>query len=643
MSSELLLRARGLCKTYSGTKHPFATLVHALFNFQEDESDEYAALNDIDIEIFRGETVGIMGRNGAGKTTLLGILGNVIEPTAGGVERYGRIATLLGLTAGFNPNFSGRENAYLFCSIQGLTRKQTDGRIQAIENFADLGRYFDMPLRTYSSGMQSRLAFSCAVHVDADLVIIDETLAVGDANFKMKCYDRIAQMKKQGQTFLLVSHNQNLVANFCSRGILLENGKKIFDGDTLSAVEAYKRIRTEALGDSDLKGKSLGDPGEPTGLSNEVRLDKFKLTERKLNGETVGVIHAELFAFRDINHVTINFGIRNHQGIVVCAWDGSKGGLSIPVLREGERLPVELCFKKRLLPGRYFVSAIVHQLVGEVAKPLSLNQNFLSFDIVGDDSMSGIADLDMHVQLPSKSEASVSSPKFSSSFSFSHRPPYDPLFAERIPLLQVFQLALLNYLRRFRMAAAVPSQFDDSCFRGAECGVYNGNSLIACASMALDVAVPFRLHGLDTFSGLPPLSEKDRSLAPPDIRYLREPMFTDTSLDLVRRKLEDAGMADHVELHLGLFSETLPKLPEQTYHFVNIDCDLYEPHLECLEYFYARMVPGGIIFLDDYHSADYPMAKSAVDAFMRDKPERLFHLRFGDDGVNRTKAYIEKY
>jgi ABC-type multidrug transport system ATPase subunit len=565
------------------------------------------------------------------------------------VERYGRIATLLGLTAGFNPNFSGRENAYLFCSIQGLTRKQTDGRIQAIEDFADLGRYFDMPLRTYSSGMQSRLAFSCAVHVDADLVIIDETLAVGDANFKIKCYDRIAQMKKQGQTFLLVSHNQNLVANFCSRGILLENGKKIFDGITLSAVEAYKRIRTESLGDSDLKGRLLGDAGEPTSLSNEVTLEKFKLTERKLNGETIGVIYAELIASRDIKDVTINFGIRNHHGIAVCAWDGLKAGFIIPIIKEGERLPIELCFKKRLLPSRYFVTVVVHEVIGDVAKPLSLHQNFLSFDIIGDDSKSGIADLDMHVELPNKSTASISAPKFSASLSFSHHPPYDPLFAERVPLLQAFQLALINFIRISNRSANSSQESTrlsvsgNAHFRGVECGVYSGNSLIACARIAQDLGIHFRLYGLDTFAGLPPLSDMDKSLAPPDIRYLRETMFTDTSLDLVQQKLEQAGVADHVELRQGLFTITLPTLQEQTYHFVNIDCDLYEPHLECLEYFYSRMVPGGIIFFDDYHSVDYPMARSAIDAFMQDKPETLLQLRFGDDAANRTKTYLVKY
>lgn len=399
MLSNLLLRATGLSKVYSGTTHPLATLRHALFGIAADAADEYPVLDGITLEIRRGETVGIMGRNGAGKTTLLGILGNVIQATEGTVERFGRIATLLGLTAGFNPNFTGRENAYLFCSIQGLSRKQTDERIADIEIFADLGRYFELPLRTYSSGMQSRLAFASAVHVAADLIIIDETLAVGDANFRMKCYDRIRQMKQEGQSFLLVSHNQNLLANFCTRGIVLDGGKKLFDGITLEAVEVYKRIRTEALGDADLKGKVLKlAPGRST-LDHDVVLEGFRLIERNIDGDTLGVVNAQLAVRRDIEHISINFGISNHHGIVVCAWDGARAGMIVQQLKAGDRRSVEMRFSKRLLPGRYFVSCIIHELIGDVTKPQSIYQNFLSFEIGGNDVMSGIADLGMGIEM----------------------------------------------------------------------------------------------------------------------------------------------------------------------------------------------------------------------------------------------------
>ncbi|MCA3074492.1 MAG: ABC transporter ATP-binding protein [Rhodocyclaceae bacterium] len=376
-----------------------ATLLQALFGKSLKKVDEYPVLHGIDLEIRRGETVGIMGRNGAGKTTLLGILGNVIQATSGNVERFGRIATLLGLTAGFNANFSGRENAYLFCSMQGISRAETDKRIGAIEAFADLGRFFDRPLRTYSSGMQSRLAFSCAIHVDCDLIIIDETLAVGDANFRMKCYDRIRHMKESGQTFLLVSHNPNMLANFCTRGVILEGGQKVFDGPTFEAVEAYKRIRTEAMGEDDFEGKIVGSTKPDSTLSNDAVLDGFQISERREGDRVLGVVRAHLCARRNIKYLALNFGITNQHGITVCALDGSRAGFNIGELNAGDSRPVELSFERKLAPGRYFVSCIVHELIGDVKRPLSLYQNFVYFDIPGNSATSGIADLGMAIRV----------------------------------------------------------------------------------------------------------------------------------------------------------------------------------------------------------------------------------------------------
>jgi ABC-type polysaccharide/polyol phosphate transport system ATPase subunit len=398
MSSDVLLIARDLIKVYSGAQNPLSTLRQALFGKSSKKVVEYPVLHGIDLEIRRGETVGIMGRNGAGKTTLLGILGNVIQPTSGEVARFGRIATLLGLTAGFNANFSGRENAYLFCSMQGISRAETDKRIGAIEEFADLGRYFDQPLRTYSSGMQARLAFSCAIHVDCDLIIIDETLAVGDANFRMKCYDRIRHMKEYGQTFLLVSHNQNMVANFCTRGIILEGGKKVFDGPTLNAVEVYKKIRTESLVEKSevssrlLSGKASGLNGK-AGLSEEIILRNFEFAE-DVNKKTF-LLKFEVFPNKDLESISINFGISSSNGITVCSMDGVKSGYLISFLKSNKKNNCVLQFDNNLLPGKYYMSSQVNQLVGDVTKPLALYQNFISFDIPGSDGMGGFANLNM--------------------------------------------------------------------------------------------------------------------------------------------------------------------------------------------------------------------------------------------------------
>lgn len=178
--------------------------------------------------------------------------------------------------------------------------------------------------------------------------------------------------------------------------------------------------------------------------------------------------------------------------------------------------------------------------------------------------------------------------------------------------------------------------------RAAECGVYRGHSLVACLRIARDLRVPVKFTGLDSFTGLPELDKEDLELAPEKALYREKVLFDDTSFDAVSNLLKLAGFSDTAQLVGGFFIDTLPTLNEARYDFVNIDCDLYAPHIECLEYFYPRMNNGGIIFFDDYHSHDFPMAKHAIDKFLEDKPETLFHLRFGIDGVNHMKCYIEK-
>jgi ABC-type polysaccharide/polyol phosphate transport system ATPase subunit len=396
MSSNLVLRARNLSKVYAGALHPIAALRTALFGFAGVPADQYPVLNMIDLEIHRGETVGIMGRNGAGKTTLLGILGDVIQQSSGTIERFGKIATLLGLSAGFNPNFSGRENAYLFCSIQGLSKKQTDDQIENIENFAALGKYFEMPLRTYSSGMQSRLAFACAVHVQADLIIIDETLAVGDANFRMKCYDRIREMKASGQTFLLVSHSQNLIANYCTRGIVLDGGRKVFDGPTIEAIEKFKLIRTNALSEDEVKGRIDMKGTQVSGLEKSIVMTNPRLSESATSeGKLTVVIRAELKARRDLRQVAVNFGVQNQIGVVVCSLDGPNSGVLLEPLTKGETAEIQMSFDVNLLGGRYSVSCMFQEIIGDVAKPINMYQNFAFFEVAVQGAQSGIANLHM--------------------------------------------------------------------------------------------------------------------------------------------------------------------------------------------------------------------------------------------------------
>lgn len=200
---------------------------------------EFHALSDVSFRISRGETVGIIGRNGSGKSTLLQIICGTSTPTAGTIETNGRVAALLELGAGFNPEFTGRENVYLNAALLGLGPKEIDGRFDDILRFADIGEFIDQPIKTYSSGMVVRLAFATAIHVDPEILVVDEALAVGDVAFQQKCLDRIRQLQRNGVSILLVTHSTNALIEYCDRAIFLKHGKVVMDGACRDVVKAY--------------------------------------------------------------------------------------------------------------------------------------------------------------------------------------------------------------------------------------------------------------------------------------------------------------------------------------------------------------------------------------------------------------------
>ena len=241
--------------------------------------------------------------------------------------------------------------------------------------------------------------------------------------------------------------------------------------------------------------------------------------------------------------------------------------------------------------------------------------------------------------------------RFSAALPFDRLSPFDTLFFERVPLIFACQIALANFranrlrdaTERGSRAAELRDASRNNRFWAAECGVFSGSALLATGQIIRDFGVEFMLVGLDTFAGLPPLAGKDLELAPADAPYRNKTLFTETSIEAVGEKLRAAGFGNSMWLIEGLFKDTLPLLPAgHTYHFVNIDCDLYEPHLECLEYFYPRLEPGGVIFFDDYESVAFPMARRAIDDFMEHKPESLGFLRYGPDLPNHRKAFLIK-
>ncbi len=210
-----------------------------LFLFSRNRKEKREVLKGINLNIKEGEVVALIGTNGSGKSTLLKLLTKIIYPNKGKIETKGKLTSLLELGAGFHPDFSGRENIYFNASIFGLTRKEIDKRVKDIIEFSELIDYIDNPVRTYSSGMYMRLAFSVAINVDADILLIDEILSVGDEHFQNKCFNKMLELKKEGKTMVFVTHNMESVKRLCDRAIWLYDGKIKMDGNTNEVVEEY--------------------------------------------------------------------------------------------------------------------------------------------------------------------------------------------------------------------------------------------------------------------------------------------------------------------------------------------------------------------------------------------------------------------
>jgi ABC-type polysaccharide/polyol phosphate transport system ATPase subunit len=218
------------------------SLKERIVNFGRSQrfKEDFWALDHIDLEVRSGETVGLLGANGSGKSTLLKVMGGIIRPTSGRVSRRGRIAALLELGAGFHPDLTGRENVYLNAAILGLSRAETAARFDSIIDFSEVGEFIDTQVKFYSSGMYVRLAFAIAVHVDPDILLVDEVLAVGDERFQQKCLDKIAQFQKEGRTILFVSHSSPQVEAVCHRAVVLSHGRAVFSGDVPGALAALR-------------------------------------------------------------------------------------------------------------------------------------------------------------------------------------------------------------------------------------------------------------------------------------------------------------------------------------------------------------------------------------------------------------------
>jgi lipopolysaccharide transport system ATP-binding protein len=370
--SDVLIDARGISKSYRRLDTTWSR-INAVLAPDAAVADSFVALSPLDLTLRRGESVGIVGRNGSGKSTLLSILAGVLTPTAGTVEVRGRVAALLELGSGFDPEFTGRENAYFNGALHGLNRAEMDRRFDAIQAFAEIGDFVERPVKTYSSGMFVRLAFSVAVHIDPDVLIVDESLSVGDVFFQQKCFERLREMRNAGTSLLFVSHDGSAVQRFCDRALLLDHGSVVMEDVPRVVIDAYE---TRALRED----HHMPAPPEPEAeIPKETAAEVHQYNETHLISDTdVAAWSVGVYAHGEAANVTsgkepftirvsltpkraypdphFGFKIRDRMGVVVYETNTYCLQHSLGAIAAGDELNVDFRIATALAPGDYTIT-----------------------------------------------------------------------------------------------------------------------------------------------------------------------------------------------------------------------------------------------------------------------------------------------
>lgn len=283
VDSEPVIKITNLIKEYKMFDKKIDRLAEAVIP-RYTKHHTFRAMNELNLEVRRGEVLGILGKNGAGKSTLLKMITGVVFPTSGNIEINGKISSLLELGAAFNMELTGIQNIYQHGEVMGLTREQIESKKDDIIKFADIGDHINQPVKTYSSGMFARLAFACAINVDPDILIVDEVLSVGDMAFQLKCFKKFEQFKKSGKTILFVTHSIVDVLKNCTRTIIIDKGTKIFDGDVKEGVDKYKKLIVGLDIDDEIEQEIVEQKAEKevTLSSGEIWKNNFELNPDEL-------------------------------------------------------------------------------------------------------------------------------------------------------------------------------------------------------------------------------------------------------------------------------------------------------------------------------------------------------------------------
>lgn len=452
MSSDIAIKVENLSKCYQIYEQPHDRLKQFVLPRLRRPAGlppkqyyrEFWALKDVSFEVKKGETIGIIGRNGSGKSTLLQMICGTLHPSSGNITTHGRIAALLELGAGFNPDFSGRENVFLNASIFGLTRVQIEQKFEEIAAFADIGEFIEQPVKTYSSGMYARLAFAVATSLDPEVLIVDEILSVGDAFFQARCMRRLEEFRERGGTVFFVTHDTYSVERICMRAIVLEKGRKVFEGATANAVNIYYKMSREDLPvevqsvpteHAVVEEQTENDLPLPTAEPIPVRRDHVvddgtayidQVYVLNAHGDTslnylVGdwvTVKLDAYFLSDYDQLDFGVGIRDRTGTLIGGAHTFYSGHSFGPVRAGERLILTARIKAELIPGEYLLIAGLaqHDSLQNYRECYGL-YNFAAISITGNREFWGAVRLPTEIETTKAVPGTYPSPKDAQAFS----------------------------------------------------------------------------------------------------------------------------------------------------------------------------------------------------------------------------------
>lgn len=419
---KVAIQVKGLEKAYKLYDKPSDRLKEALGFGRKKRYKEHYALKGVDMTIYQGETVGIIGTNGSGKSTILKIITGVLNPTGGSVHVNGRISALLELGAGFNMEYNGIENIYLNGTMIGFSKKEIDAKMDDILNFADIGDYVHQPVKTYSSGMFVRLAFAVAINIEPEILIVDEALSVGDVFFQAKCYHKFEEFKEMGKTIVFVSHDLSSISKYCDRVVLLNQGVKLGEGSPKEMIDAYKQVLVgqyvpaaddhSLLSDKEITAAAAAAAGTVKGEVNpelleygtkDAMITGYKITD-DMGRETSALLKGkectitmQVHFEHDIEAPIFAFTIKNIKGVEITGTNTMVEKAFLSPVRAGSDMEITFTQKINLQGGEYLLSFGVTGFEKEEFQVYHRLYDVINMTVISDKDTVGYYDMNSRV------------------------------------------------------------------------------------------------------------------------------------------------------------------------------------------------------------------------------------------------------